>query len=131
MPEHYSLSYHEVGFLIAKHQSFPNAYLQYLRQVSKTTFEVVSKDGEIIYEDFYAIAKKVGEDSRHTSLEGRGGVAQSEWHASEGEGAKRTCEHRLLLIVGVDSNLIVARISVEKAEVVRSCQSVQNLVDEW
>ena len=57
-------------------------------------------------------------------------VAQSEWHASESEGAKRTSERGLLLIVGVDSNLIVARVSVEKAEVVGSCQSVQDLVDE-
>ena len=52
MHEHYSLSYHEVGFLPAKHQSFRDAYLQYLRQVSKTTFEVISKDGEIVHEDF-------------------------------------------------------------------------------
>ena len=58
----------------------------------------------------------------HASLKGRGGVAQFEWHASEGKGAKRTSERGLLLIVGVDSNLIVARISVEKAEVVWSCQ---------
>ena len=57
----------------------------------------------------------------HTSLEGRGGVAQSEWHVSEGEGAKRTCERRLLLIVRVDSNPIVVRISIEEAEVTRSC----------
>ena len=47
-----------------------------------------------------------------------GGIAQSEWHASEGEGAKRTCERCLLLIVGVDSDLIIARVSVEEAEVV-------------
>ena len=131
MLEHYSLSYHEVGFLPAKYQLFRDAYLQYLCQVSKTSLEVVSKDGEIIHEDFLTVAKKVGEDSRHTSLEGRRGVAQSEWHASEGEGAKRTCERCLLLIVGVDSNLIIARISVEEAEVVGSCQSVQDLVDEW
>ena len=62
-----------------------------------------------------SVAKKVTKNCRHASLEGRGGVAQSEWHASKGEGAKRTCERRLLLIVGVDSNLIVARISVEEA----------------
>ena len=52
------------------------------------------------------------------SLEGRWGVAQSEWHASEGEGAKRISERGLLLIVGVDSNLILARVSVKEAEVV-------------
>ena len=73
---------------------------------------------------------KVREDSRHASLEGRGGVAQSEWHASEGDGAKRTCEHCLLLIVRVDSNLVIAQIFIEKAEVIQSCQSVQDLVDE-
>ena len=45
------------------------------------------------------------------------GVAQSEWHASEGEGAKRTCECRLLLILGMNSYLIIARISVEEEKV--------------
>ena len=38
--------------VITKYQSFPDAYLQYLRQVSKTSLEVVSKDGEIVHEDF-------------------------------------------------------------------------------
>ena len=52
LPELYSLSYHKVGFLLAQYQSFPDAYLQYLRQVSKTSFKVVSKDGEIVHEDF-------------------------------------------------------------------------------
>ena len=86
--------------------------------MSKTTFEVISKDGEIVHEDFKAIAKKVRKNCRHALLEGCGGVAQSEWHASEGEGDKRTSEQVFSLIVGVDSNLIVARISVKKAEVV-------------
>ena len=36
----------------------------------------------------------------------------------------------VFLIVGMDGNLVIARISVEEAEVVRSCQSVQDLVDE-
>ena len=99
--------------------------------MSKTSIEVVSKDGEIVHENFKTVAKKVREDGRHTSLEGRGGVAQSKWHASESEGAKRTSERGLLLIVGgVDSNLIIARVSVEEAEVVGSCQLVQDLVDE-
>ena len=49
---------------------------------------------------------------------------------SEGECSKRTCERRLLLIVGMNSNLIVARISVKEPEVTGSCQSVQDLVDE-
>ena len=58
-------------------------------------------------------------------------IAQFEWHASDGEGAKWTCERCHLLIVGMDSNMIVARIFIQKAEVTRSFQSVQNLVDEW
>ena len=85
--------------------------------MSKTALKVVSKDEKNVHENFQAIAKKVGEDCRHTSLKGRGGIAQSEWHASEGECAKRTCEHRLLLIVAMNCNLIVARISVEEAKV--------------
>ena len=52
MPEHYSLSYHEVGFLLAKHLSFLDADLQDLGQVSQTAFKVVSKDGEIVHENF-------------------------------------------------------------------------------
>ena len=31
----------------------------------------------------------------------------------------------------MNSNLIEARVSVEEVEVTRSCQSVQDLVDEW
>ena len=73
---------------------------------------------------------EVEEDHHHTLLKGRGGVAHSEWHASEGEYAKGTCERHLLLIVGGNGNLIVARISVKEAEVTRSWQSVQDLVDE-
>ena len=96
----------------------------------KATLKIVSKEIEVVHENFKTIAKKVGEDRRHTSLKGRRGVAKSEWHVSEGEGAKRTCERHLLLIVGMNSNLIVAQISVEEAEVTRSCQSVQDLLNE-
>ena len=98
--------------------------------MSKTTLKIVSKDAEVVHENFSSVAKEVGEDCRHTSLKRRGGVAQSEWHASQGECAKGTCERRLLLIVKMNSNLIVARISIEEAEVTQSCQSVQDLVDE-
>ena len=66
------------------------------------------------FKPFARVTKKVREDCLHASLKCCEGIAQFEWHASEGEGAKRTCERHLLLIVGVDSNLIVARISVEK-----------------
>ena len=52
MPEHYSLLYHEVGFLPALHQSFPNADLQDLGQVSKTTLKVISKDEKVVHENF-------------------------------------------------------------------------------
>ena len=85
--------------------------------MSQTAFEVISKDGKIVYQNFQAIAKKVREDCHHTSLKGRRGIAQSECHAFEGECAKKTCECHLFLIVGVSCNLIVARISVEEAEV--------------
>ena len=57
--------------------------------MSQTAFEVVSKDGKIIYQNFQAIAKKFREDCRHISLKGHGGVAQPECHAFEGECAKR------------------------------------------
>ena len=43
MPVHYSFLYLEVGFVPAKHQSFPDAYLKYLRQGSKTTLKSFSK----------------------------------------------------------------------------------------
>ena len=78
----------------------------------KTTIEVVSKDGEVVYENFQAVAKKVGEDCRHTSTKCHEGIAQSKWHASEGECAKRTCERRLLLIIVMNRTLVVARISI-------------------
>ena len=76
--------------------------------MSQTAFEVVSKFGEIAPENFKSVAKKFGEDYRHASLKSCGGVAQSEWHASEGKGAKQICERRLLLIIGMNRNLIVA-----------------------
>ena len=50
-------------------------------------------------------------------LKGRGGIAQSEWHTSAGEGTKQTCERHLLLIVEMNSDLIITRISNEKSEV--------------
>ena len=71
----------------------------------------------MVLENFQAVTKKVKEDCRHTSLKGREGVAQSEWHESEGEWAKRTCERRLIMIIGINVNLIVARISVTKVEI--------------
>ena len=52
MPEHYSLSYHEVGFLSAKYLSFLDADLQDPGQVSKTTLKVVSKDAKVVHENF-------------------------------------------------------------------------------
>ena len=76
-----------------------------------TTLKIISKDAEVVHE---TVAKEVKEDCRHTSLKGRGGVAQSKWHASEGECDKGTCERRLLLIVEMNDNLIVAQISVEE-----------------
>ena len=90
-------------------------------QVSKTTLKVISKDEKVFHENFQATAKKVGEDCHHVSLKCCGGVAQSKWHASKGECAKRTCERHLLLIVRMNHNVIVARIFVQKAEVTRSC----------
>ena len=85
--------------------------------MGKRTLKVVSKDKKVVHEKFKAIAKKVGEDCRHALLKCCGGGAQSKWHASEGECAKRVCERCLLLIVGMNCNLVVARISVQKAEV--------------
>ena len=76
--------------------------------MSKTTLKAVSKDREIIYENFQAVAKKVGEDFNHASLKGCGGVAQSERHAFEGECCKRTCERRHLLIFRVNCSVVVA-----------------------
>ena len=76
--------------------------------MSKTTFEVVSKDAEVVHENFQAVTKKVEEDCCHASLKGRGGITQSKLHASEGECAKGTYKHRLLLIVGMNCNLVVA-----------------------
>ena len=75
MREHYSLLYHKMGFLPAQHQSFPNTDLQDLGQVSKTAVEVVSKDGEVVHENFQAVAKKVGEDFWHALLKCHGGIA--------------------------------------------------------
>ena len=74
MPEHYSLSHPEVGFLLTQHQSFLDADLKNLCQVSQTTVEAISKDGKIIHKDLETISKKVGEDCHHASLECRGGV---------------------------------------------------------
>ena len=79
--------------------------------MSKTTLEVISKDEKVINENFQAVAKKVGEDCRHASFKCRGGVAQSEWHAFEGKCAKRTCERHLLLIIGINRDLVIAQIS--------------------
>ena len=78
MPEHYSLPYDEVRFLLAKHQSFLDGDLLDLGQVIKTTLKFNSKDGKVVHENFQAVAKKVREDCRHASFKGRGGVAQSE-----------------------------------------------------
>ena len=85
--------------------------------MSKKTLKVISKDEKVAHENFQAIAKKVGEDCRHASLKCPVGVAQSKWHASEGECVKETCERRLLLIVRMNHNLVVTRISIQKAEV--------------
>ena len=74
MPEHYSLLYHKVGFLQTQHQSFPDADLKDLSQVSQKAIEVVSKDGEIVYEDFKTVAKEVGEDCPYTPQKCREGV---------------------------------------------------------
>ena len=52
MPEHYSLIYHEVEFLPFEHKSFPDADLQDLGQVSKRILKVVSKDAEVVHENF-------------------------------------------------------------------------------
>ena len=116
MPEHCSLLYHKMGFLPAQHQLFPDTDLQNLGQVSKIVVEVVSIDGEVIHENFQAVAKKVREDSN--------GRCTIQMASFEAECVKRTCEHRLLLIVGMDCNLVLARISIPKAKVTRSCPSV-------
>ena len=74
MPEHNSLSNHKLGFLPTQYQSFQDAELEDLSYMSQKTIEVISKDGQIIHEDFENFAKEVGEDCRHTLLECRGGV---------------------------------------------------------
>ena len=74
MLEHYSLSHHGVRFLRTQAQSFPDADLEDLSQVSQTAVEVISIDGEIVHEDLETVAKKVREDLRHASLECCGGI---------------------------------------------------------
>ena len=88
--------------------------------MSKTTVEVIFKDGEVVHENFQAVTKKVGEDFRHALLKCREGECEGECHVSKGECAKRTCECHLLLIVGMNRNLVVTRIFVEDAKVTRS-----------
>ena len=75
MTEHYSLSYHKIGFLPAQHQSFPDTEFEDLGQVSKIVGEVVFKEGEVVHENFQVVAKKFGEDCRHASLKCYGGAA--------------------------------------------------------
>ena len=41
--------------------------------MSKTAVKVISKDGEIIHKDLKTVAKEVGENRRHPSLECRVG----------------------------------------------------------
>ena len=77
MPEHCSLSHHKVGFLSAQHQSFLDTHLEDLSQASEIAAEVISKDGEIIHENFETVAKKVREDCHHTYLEYHGGLHSS------------------------------------------------------
>ena len=80
MPEHDSFSYHEMGLLPAQHQSFPHTDLKDLGQVSKTAVKIISKDREVVHENFQDVAKKVREDCRHASLKYRRCIAQSKWH---------------------------------------------------
>ena len=91
---------------------FLDTDLKDLGQVSKTAVKVISKDREVVYENFQVVSKKVRKDCSHASWKCRGGVAQSKWHACEGEFSKRTCERHLLLIVGMNQNLVVAQISI-------------------
>ena len=42
--------------------------------MSQRAVEFILKDGEIVHEDFRAVAKEVREDHDHTLLECRGGI---------------------------------------------------------
>ena len=74
MLEHYFLLHNIVGFLLTQYWSFPNTDLEDLSQVSETLVKVISKDREVIHEDFEIAAKEAREDHRHTSLECSGGI---------------------------------------------------------
>ena len=131
MLEHYSLLHHKVGFLPTQYQSFPNVDLENLSQVSQAAVVVISKDEEIVHEDFETVDKKIGEDCRLTSIECHGGITLSEWHLSKTKRAKGTCKLYLFWIIRINSNLVIGRVSIQEAKVILSCKTVQDVVNEW
>ena len=51
-------------------------------------------------------------------------------HSTVGEGAKRTCESGLLLVLGSYHNLIIAVVPIKETEMGMSSQPLKHLIDE-
>ena len=60
----------------------------------------------------------------HASLKGSQGVTKSKWHSPKSKCAIRAREGGFLLIFQSNGDLIVSRVSIQKAKVIISCKSI-------
>ena len=69
--------------------------------------------------------------SENNAIIGTNHITQPEWHSAEGISTERTGKGSFLLVVERHLYLVVDGISIEKTVEEMSCDSLQDLVDEW
>ena len=90
----------------------------------EVVFKCRTNHREIIHEDFNGFFDHVRKYCHHASLKGSWGVTQPKWHSLERECAIRACEGGFLLIFRSNGDMIVFRISIQKAKVLIPRESI-------
>ena len=127
--QHDSLLHHKVALLPVKGQILLLAACEDQLQVLKTLVERIFVNREIVHEDFEESFGHIGEDAEHAALKTSRGVAQPKRHATIRKYAEQTRGCSFLLIFRSDWNLVVPRVSIQKAIVLMTCKSLEHLIN--
>ena len=85
--------------------------------------------GKIVKISFHN-SSDIMESIRHSPLEGSSSIVEAERHFPIGEGAPRADEGYLVLIFGLDLDLVISRESIRKRENFISRTIIQYLINE-
>ena len=87
-------------------------------------------DGKIIHENLHDLLNHVRENRHHAPLERSWSIAQSERHSSVCISSIRACKGSLFLVIWVDWDLVISRITIKETKERVVCKPFQHFINE-